>query len=114
VQDKVVGGAYIYGMVVLEVLGVALWSVLGLGGVWWLLTGRRLFGLPKGQWKGWTLRVMGLAYVLLAVFLIYQVFHGSFAADGVVFGYALFAVAIAVYLYEKRKARIAESPAPES
>jgi hypothetical protein len=101
-------------MVVLEVLGFGLWSALGLAGVWWLLTGRRLAGLPKGYREGWPMRVMGLAYVLLATFLIYEVLHGSFYADGVVFSYALFAVAIAVYLYEKRKARIAEPPASES
>jgi hypothetical protein len=99
-------------VVVLEVLGVGLWAVLGLGGVWWLMTGRRLFGLPKGQWVGWPLRAMGLAYVLLAAFLINQVFHGTFYADGVVFSYALFAVAIAVYLYQRRKARIAGTSAP--
>jgi hypothetical protein len=99
---------------VLQVLGVGLWGVLGLGGVWWLLTGRKLFGLPKGRWEGWPLRVMGLAYVLLAVFLIYQVFHGSFAPEGVVFSYAFFAVAIAVYLYQKRKARAAAGSAPEA
>lgn len=101
-------------MVVLEVLGVGLWAVLGLGGVWWLMTGRRLFGLPKGQWEGWPLRVMGLAYVLLAAFLINQVFHGTFYADGVVFSYAFFAVAIAVYLYQRRRARAAAGSAPEA
>ena len=101
-------------MVVLEVLGVGLWAVLGLGGVWWLMTGRRLIGLPNGQWKGWPLRVMGLAYVLLAVFLIYQAFHGSFAPEAVVFSYAFFAVAIAVYMFESRKARKASGSAPEA
>ena len=92
-------------MVVLEVLGVGLWSVLGLGGVWWLVTGRRLAGVPKSGREGWPLRVMGLAYILLAVFLIYEVFHGSFAPEAVIFSYALFAVAFAVYLYQRRKAR---------
>jgi len=101
-------------VVVLELLGVGLWAVLGLGGVWWLMTGRRLIGLPNGQWKGWPLRVMGLAYVLLAVFLIYQAFHGSFAPEGVVFSYAFFAVAIAVYTYESRKARETAGSAPEA
>jgi hypothetical protein len=99
-------------VVVLEVLGVGLWAVLGLGGVWWLMTGRRLFGLPKGQWVGWPLRVMGLAYVLLAAFLINQVFRGTFYADGVVFSYAFFALALAIDLYQRRKARIAGTSAP--
>jgi hypothetical protein len=101
-------------VVVLEVLGVGLWAVLGVGGAWWLMTGRRLFGLPKGRWEGWPLRVMGLAYVLLAVFLIYQALHGSFAPEGVVFSYAFFAVAIAVYMFESRKAREASGSAPEA
>ncbi len=69
-------------MVVLEVLGVGLWAVLGLVGAWWLVTGRRfIFGLPKGMKEGWPMRVMGLAYFLVAVFLIYQAFHGSFSPE---------------------------------
>ena len=49
-------------MIVLEVLGVGLWSVLGLAGAGWLLTGRKtIYGLPKGLKEGWPLRVMGLA-----------------------------------------------------
>jgi hypothetical protein len=90
----------------IEVLGVGLWAVLGLAGSWWLLTGRKtIYGLPKGMKEGWPLRVMGLAYVLVALFLIYQAFHGSFAAEGVIFSYAFFAVALAVYLYQRRRAR---------
>jgi hypothetical protein len=92
-------------VVVLEVLGVGLWAALGLGGAWWLLTGRRLVGLPKGYREGWPMRVMGLAYVLMAAYLIYQVFRGTFYADGVVFSYAFFAVALGVYLYQRRRAR---------
>ena len=94
-------------MVVLEILGVGLWAVLGLGGAWWLVTGRRLAGVPRGYREGWPLRVMGLAYVLLAMFLIYQVFQGSFAPESVIFGYAFFAVALGVYVYQRRKARAA-------
>ena len=101
-------------MVVLEVLGVGLWAVLGLGGAWWLLTGRKMiYGLPKGMKEGWPLRVMGSAYFLLATFLIYQAVHGSVSADSVVGSYAFLAVAFAVYLSRRRKARIAEPTAPQ-
>jgi len=91
---------------VLEVFGVTLWSVLGVAGAWLLLTGRRMvFGLPKSPREGWQLRAFGLAYFLLAVFLIYQAFRGSFSPDGVVFTYAFFAVALAVTLNGRRKQR---------
>jgi len=93
-------------VVVLEVLGVGLWAVLGLAGAFWLLTGRKLiFGLPKGMKEGWPMRVMGLAYFLLAAFLIYQAFHGSFSPEGVIFSYAFVVVALAVYFSRGRKAR---------
>jgi hypothetical protein len=101
-------------MVVLEVFGVALWAVLGLLGAWLLGTGRKsLFGLTVGTREGWPARVLGLAYVLLAGFLIYQVFHGYFAADGVIVSYAFFAVALGVYLYGRRKGRAADVSTPE-
>jgi len=99
-------------MIVLEVLGVGLWAVLGLGGAWWLVTGRRLAGLPKALREGWPMRVMGLAYVLFAVLLISQVFHGTFYADGVIFSYAFFGVALGAYLYQRRKGRIGAGAAP--
>jgi hypothetical protein len=93
-------------VVVLEVLGVALWSVLGVAGAWWLLTGRKMiFELPKGIREGWFLRVLGLLYLLLAAFLIYQVFRGSFYPDGVVFSYVFLAVALAVTLNSRRRQR---------
>jgi hypothetical protein len=101
-------------MLVLEVLAVGLWAVLGLGGAWLLLTGRKMiYDLPKGMKEGWPLRLMGLAYFLLATFLIYQAFHGSVSADGVVFSYVFLGVAFAVYLSRRRKARIAEPQAPQ-
>jgi hypothetical protein len=101
-------------MVVLEILGVSLWAVLGLLGAWFLVTGRKTkFGLPNSMREGWPMRVMGLAYVLLAGFLIYQVFHGYFAADGVVLAYVFFAVAIAVYVRDRRKGRVADASTPE-
>src|ERR1700674_3022651 len=102
-------------MVVLEVLGVGLWAVLGLLGAWFLVTGRKtVFGLPNGMREGWPMRVMGLAYVLLAGFLIYQLFHGYFAADGVVISYVFFALALAIYLRGGRKARAADASTPEA
>jgi hypothetical protein len=102
-------------VVVLEVLGVGLWSVLGLLGAWFLVTGRKtIYGLPNGMREGWPLRVMGLAYVLLAGFLIYQLFHGYFAADGVVISYVFFALALAFYLRGRRKGRAADVSTPEA
>jgi hypothetical protein len=94
----------------LEVLGVALWAVLGLAGAWLLLTGRKMiYGLPKGINEGWPLRLFGLAYFALAAFLIYQAFHGSFSPDGVVLAYAFFGIALALALNRRRKGKRAEA-----
>ena len=102
-------------MVALEVLGVALWSVLGLLGAWFLVTGRKtMFGFPNSMRDGWPTRLMGLAYVLLAGFLIYQLSHGYFAADGVVLSYVFFAVAIAVDLRGRRNVRPVDASTPEA
>jgi hypothetical protein len=102
-------------VIVLQVLGVALWGALGLAGAWWLVTGRKMFyGLPNGMKEGWGLRVMGLAYVLLATYLIYLAVRGTIYADGVVFSYALFGVALAVFLYQRRKARTKAGSTPEA
>lgn len=90
----------------LEVLGIALWSVLGVGGAWLLLTGRRtIFGLPKGIREGRRLRLFGLLYFLVAAFLIFQASRGSFSPDGVVLTYAFFAVALVVGLTQRQKQR---------
>jgi drug/metabolite transporter (DMT)-like permease len=94
-------------VVVVEMLGVGLWALLGLAGAWWLVTGRKLiYDLPRGIKEGRFLRVMGLAYVLLAAFLIYMALHGSFSAEAVVLGYLLFAVGLALALNRRRKERI--------
>jgi hypothetical protein len=94
-------------VVVVEALGVGLWALLGLAGAWWLVTGRKLiYDLPKGIREGRFLRVMGLAYVLLAAFLIYMALHGSVSAEGVVLGYLLFAGGLALALNRRRKERI--------
>jgi hypothetical protein len=93
-----------------EVSGVALWSALGLAGAWWLLTGRKMiFGLPRDIREGWPLRVFGLAYFLLPVFLIYQAFRGSFSPDSVVLAYAFFAVALVVALNRRRISKAGSS-----
>jgi len=94
----------------LVVLGVGLWGVLGLGGAWLLLTGRKtIYGLPKGVREGWPLRLFGLAYVALATFLIYQAFHGSFSPDGVVLTYVFFGVALVLALNRRRKGKRADA-----
>ena len=93
-------------MVVLEVLGVGLWAVLGLVGFWWLVTGRKfIFGLPKGMKEGWPMRLMGLVYLLLAGYLIYQALHRSFYADGVILAYFFLGLALVLYWNGRRKAR---------
>jgi hypothetical protein len=93
-------------MLLLEAMGIALWSVLGLGGVWLLLTGRRtIFGLPKGIREGWRLRAFGALYFLFAAFLIFQASRGSFSPDAVVFAYAFFGVALVVALTQRQKHR---------
>jgi hypothetical protein len=93
-------------VLVLEALGIALWSVLGLGGVWLLLTGRRtIFGLPKGIREGWRLRMFGALYFLIAAFLIFQASRGSFSPDAIVFAYGSLGVALVVVLTQMRKQR---------
>lgn len=96
----------------LEVLGLALWIPLGVLGLWLLITGRRIHGLPKDLKEGWQLRLFGLAYVGMSVYVSYRAIHdGSYAADGIVMGYVLL-IALALYvLYRRRKARRAERPA---
>jgi hypothetical protein len=98
----------------LEVLGVGLWAVLGLAGAWLLLTGRKtIYGLPKDIREGWRLRVFGLAYFALALFLIYQAFRGSFSPEGVVFTYAFFGIALVLALNRRRKAPPADAAGPQ-
>jgi len=87
-------------------MGIAVWSVLGLGGAWLLLTGRRtIFGLPKGIREGWRLRLFGLLYFLIAAFLIFQASRGSFSPEGIVFTYAFFAIALVVGLTQRQNTR---------
>jgi hypothetical protein len=85
-------------MVAVGVLGVGLWAVLGLGGAWLLLTGRKLSGFPKAIAEGWPLRVWGAAYFALAAYLIYGAIRASFSADSAVTDYALLAIALVVAL----------------
>ena len=96
-------------MPALEGLALALWIPLGVIGLWFLVTGRRIFGLPKGYKDGWLLRVFGLAYVLIAGYVSYRAIHDrTFSADGVVFGYVALVAMALVALYRRRKARRAE------
>lgn len=99
----------------LELLALALWIPLGVAGVLLLATGRRtIFGLPKGLKEGWQLRVFGLAYSLMAGYLIYRAIHdGSFSADGLVFGYVALVALVLVAFYRWRKARVTEAAGPQ-
>jgi hypothetical protein len=98
---------------VLEVLALALWIPLGVAGVWLLATGRMIFGLPTWLKEGWQLRVFGLAYVLMAGYLVYRAIHdGSFSADGLVGGYVAVVAVVLVALYRRRKAQTKQATAP--
>jgi hypothetical protein len=99
----------------LEVLALALWIPLGLTGLWFFVTGRRIFGLPKGLKEGSMLRVFGLIYFLMAGYVSYRAIRdGSFAADGVVLGYALVIALGLTALNRWRKARRAQAVEPRS
>jgi hypothetical protein len=82
------------------VIGLVLWLLLGLAGAWLLITGRRLvFGLPRDFKEGWPVRIYGLAYVLVAVFVAYEGYRASrglSVPSGIVFIYG--AVAFTVLL----------------
>jgi hypothetical protein len=100
-------------VVVLEVLALALWIPLGVAGVWFLATGRKIFGLPKGLKEGWRLRVFGLAYVLMAGYLVYRAIHdGSFSGDGLVAGYVALVALVLVAFYRRRQARTQQATGP--
>ena len=92
-------------MAPLQILGVLAWVVLGLVGVWFLLTGRRFVGLPRSVREGWRLRGLGLLWIAITGVLIDEAFHGSYSAQGVVFTYVFVAVAVALYVYRRRTAR---------
>ena len=98
-------------MLVLEVLALALWIPLGVAGVWLLATGRLILGLPKWLKEGWRLRVFGLAYVLMAGYLVYRAIHdGSFSAGGLVAGYVAVVALVLVAIYRRQKGRNSALP----
>jgi hypothetical protein len=99
----------------LEVVALALWIPVGVTGLWFFVTGRRIFGLPKGLKEGSMLRVFGLIYFLVAGYVSYLAIHaGSFAADGLVLGYALVVALGLTVLNRWRKARRAEAVGPRA
>jgi hypothetical protein len=96
---------------VLEVLALALWIPLGLVGLWFLVTGRKIiYGLPRGLKEGWQMRVFGLAYTLMTGYISFLAIRdGSVAADGVVIGYVALIGVVLYALYRRQKARRAEA-----
>jgi hypothetical protein len=98
----------------LELLALALWLPLAVLGLWLLVTGQTIFGLPKGLKKSWQLRLLGLAYVLMPGYLSYRAIHdGSYAIDGLVIGYILLVAVVLAALYRRQKARRTEAVGPQ-
>jgi hypothetical protein len=98
----------------MKLAGLALWLVLGAIGAGLLVTGRRtIFGLPKGIREGWPLRVMGLAYCMVAALLVFQVLKGTFYADGVVAGYVFLGITLLVAYDRRRKSRTRGASGPQ-
>jgi hypothetical protein len=73
-------------------IGIGLWVVIGVGGVWMLITGRKIvFGLPRDYREGWPVRAFGLAELLLGIFVgveSYRVIRGA-PPSNVVLSYGL-------------------------
>jgi hypothetical protein len=92
-------------VVVLELLGVVAWVVLGLVGVWFLVTGRRFIGLPASVREGWRLRALGLLWIVITGVLIDEALRGSYSPQGVAFTYVYIAAVVVVFLYRRRKVR---------
>jgi hypothetical protein len=71
-----------------QVLGLALWGLVGVAGAWFLVTGHEVFlGLPIGPRKGWQTRVFGLFCCTAGTFFAYRAILGSFSPEGIVFSY---------------------------
>ena len=99
----------------LHLLGLALWLVLGAFGAGLLVTGRRtIFGLPKGIREGWPLRVMGLAYCVVAALLVSQLLKGTVYADGVIAGYVFLGITLFLAYNRRLKSRTGEVPGPQA
>jgi hypothetical protein len=97
----------------LEVLALALWTPVGVFGLWLVVTGRRLIGFPKWLKEGWQLRVLGLMYVVLGGYFAYRALRdGSFAPDGVFGAYLALILAGLFALYRRQKTRRTETVGP--
>jgi hypothetical protein len=63
-------------------IGIGLWAVIGVGGVWMLITGRKIvFGLPRDSREGWPVRAFGLAELLLGIFVWVEAYRVSRGAS---------------------------------
>jgi hypothetical protein len=103
-------------MDLLGVFGAAAWVVIGLGGTWFLVTGRKMvLGLPRDIREGRRLRVFGLATVALAVFVISQFLQSRslFPYGAIAIGLFL-AITLALSKNWRRKGRAPDAPAPEA
>ena len=102
-------------------IGIGLWVIIGLGGAWMLITGRKIvFGLPRDSREGWPVRLFGLAELGLGIFVgvaRYRTSRGA-APSSIVFYYGPLAFAAVLLLLlnwgRHPKAKPAEISRPQS
>jgi hypothetical protein len=85
-------------------LALVPWLVLGVIGVFDLVTGRRLASLPVGLPVPWLIRAFGLIYCLAAAYGSAQVIEGSYRRTSIVIlAYAVLCVGLVINLIRRRR-----------
>ena len=88
----------------IQVLGIVLWALLAGFGAWLLVTGRPLpFELPAGAASARRLRVVGLVYCVLSVYLASRLIQGAYPADGLIASYVGFVGSMVWVAWDRRR-----------